>query len=297
MTLMEYLEMWLETYIQPNRAKKTVDAYRYALAHLSGKVRAMELHQLTPLHLQREINALSARYSRQAQLMFIALRAALARAARLGLIEHSPMELCDPPSHEKAEIKYLTAPEAAAYVRCAAEAAGADRRCRLLILMLCLGLRRNEARGLKCGDMDAEGVLHIRQQRAGNTLAPLKSRASKRDIPVPEALRAFFEGEEGEYIADCSETALRRRHVAILAAARISSPVTLHGLRHSCATLAMQTGGQLTTIQRLLGHAHFSVTADTYIHVDLASLSQTTKQIFSVIRSPIYGEGARLEIV
>jgi len=263
------------------------------LNHLSEAIRETPVDQLTPFHLQREINALARHYSRQAQLLFVALHSALDKAVKTRLIDRNPMDQCEKPGHEKADISYLTPEEAAAYLQIAIR----EPKGQLLALMLCLGLRRNEARGLVPEDLGADGVLRIRRQRTKNGLAPLKSRSSKRDIPVPEPLRAFFRGQVGVYLCDCSETTLRRAHLAILAQCGIDRRVTLHGLRHSCATLAMQSGSPLTTIQRLLGHAHFDLTADTYIHVDLRALTQTTGNIFAFISAPNYGDGARLEIV
>lgn len=292
MNLHDYLRLWLETYVEPQRARKTVDAYRYALAHLSPMNLQSELDQLTPIGLQKDINQLSARFPRQAQLLFIALRSALGRAEKLGMIGRSPVRLCDPPAHEKREICYLTPPEAAAYL----EAAKAQSAGVLLILMLCLGLRRNEARGLQGGDL-VEGVLQIRRQRTKSGLAPLKSRASRRDLPVPEALRSFFDVGEGEYLCDISETALRRQHLAVLAAIGVERRVTLHGLRHTCATIAAGGGAPLTTIQRLLGHRHFTTTADLYIHADQVSLARCTNLLYNHFVGHTHGDGARLEIV
>lgn len=292
MTLWEYLGLWLETYVAPKRARKTVEAYQYALNHLSQAAREAALDALTPLQLQREVNALAAVYSRQAQLLYVALRAALTRAARLQMIQRNPMDMVEPPAHSKREISYLTAPEAAAYLAAAQE----DPRGPLLVLMLCLGLRRNEARGLRGSDLDAEGLLHVRRQRTAQGDAPLKSRASCRDIPVPEPLRAFFRGKGRGYLVDCSETALRRSHVAILARIGVHKQVTLHGLRHSCASLAIASGSQLLTVQRLLGHAHYSITADTYCHLDRQQLAQTVAKILQ-FTSPSMEQSARLEIV
>ena len=290
MTLNEYLGLWMDTYIAPKRARNTASAYRYALAHLSPEILARELAAVDPLRLQREINQLAATYERQAQLLFVALRAALGRAVRLGLIERSPMAMVEKPEHEKREIVVLTPEEAAAYMREAHESGS-----RLLVLMLCLGLRRNEARGLRCGDLDADGVLHVRFQRTRDGLSALKTRASRRDLPVPEPLRPFFDGPAGEYVADLSETQLRRQHLRTLAAAGIDAPVTLHGLRHTCATMAIMDGVQMATVQHLLGHAHFAVTADTYVHPDLRGLARCTDVLFGSFAH--HPQGARLEIV
>lgn len=292
MTLRAYLELWMDTYIKPRRAPKTVDAYRYALAHLTPMNFDTELDQLTPIQLQRDINQLSARFPRQAQLLFIALRAALTKAEQLGMIDKSPMRLCDPPAHETQEISILTPAEAAAYLAAARDQSAGN----LLTLMLCLGLRRNEARGLRGGDLVA-GVLQIRRQRTKTGLAPLKSRASRRDLPVPEALRSFFDVGEGEYLADVSETALRRQHLAVLAAIGVERRITLHGLRHTCATMAADGGTPLTIVQRLLGHRHFSTTADFYLHVDRLKLARCTELLYNQFGAHISGDGARLEIV
>lgn len=293
MILKEYLDLWMETYIRPNRARKTTDSYVYALAHLSQQAQQTELEQLTPIQLQREINVLKAKFPRQSQLMFISLRAALKKAVALGMMNHRPMENVEPPKHEKKEISYFTAAEAAAYLREAEKLKGGE----LLVLMLCLGLRRNEARGLRHGDMGEDGVLRLRMQRTRDGLKPLKTKASKREIPVPEALQALFDGPEGEYLADISENGLRRRHLAAMKAAGIEKNVTLHGLRHTCATSAIQNGVQLVTVQRLLGHARFNVTADTYIHIERESLARCASKIIGIFSFHHMEDGARLEIV
>lgn len=289
MQMQIFLDMWLQTYIAPNRAPKTVDAYRYALAHLSPGIQAADLSAIGPIDLQREINTLAAVYSRQAQLMFQALRSALARAERLEMISRSPMDRVDPPRHETAEIRPLTPPEAAAYYREAMQTPDGL----ILACMLVLGLRRNEARALRYGDMDADGVLHIRHQRTKNGLSPLKSRASRRDLVVPAPLRWIFDGPPGEYLADISESGLRRRHLRIMA--RIGAQgVTLHGLRHTSATIAAAAGISVATIQHQLGHRHVSTTADFYIHPDFSALARCSDVVYNHI-SP--QPGARLEIV
>lgn len=295
MKLEDFLNLWIETYYQaPRRAPRTVSAYRYALAHLSPEILAAKLEDLTPLQLQREINSLAALYSRQGQILHSALHAALRQAVRLGMLRINPMDQVDRPEHEKREIAVMNGPEAAAYLAAARESA--DPRAVLLILMLCLGLRRNEARALRPDDLDADGILHIRHQLAPEGLAPLKSASSRRDIPVPEPLRSFFRGQEGEYLVPCSENGLRRVHLAILAQAQIPARVTLHGLRHTAATMAITQGAELVTVQQLLGHRHYTLTADLYIHPSMPALTKTTSVIYHGIGQN--GRiGARLEIV
>ncbi|WP_462203865.1 tyrosine-type recombinase/integrase, partial [Frankia sp. CcWB3] len=50
-------------------------------------------------------------------------------------------------------------------------------------------------------------------------------------------------------------------------------PITIHGLRHGAATLALAAGADLKAVQELLGHSTIMITADTYTHIlpDLAA--------------------------
>ena len=43
--------------------------------------------------------------------------------------------------------------------------------------------------------------------------------------------------------------------------------LTLHGLRHAFATLALNAGVDLKTTSEMLGHSTIAITADVYSHV------------------------------
>lgn len=282
MTLEEFFTLWIDTYVKPKRADSTWKGYQYAFAHVPPQLRRTGLDALDPLSIQRMINETAAETPRQAQILTVALRASLTRAKRLGMIDRNPMELVGKPNHRKRDICYFSAEEAAAYVR-ALEGRGGQRA---LLLMLCLGLRRNEARAIRAGDLMEDGTIRIRYQRRGEKLLPLKTESSVRILPVPEGLRWIFNGPAGEYLCPGSESWLRRQHIAAMKAAGIDRPVTLHGLRHTAATLAIKEGVPLTTVQRLLGHRHYNLTADIYIHSDLDALRRCTFGITNVFQLP-----------
>ena len=54
------------------------------------------------------------------------------------------------------------------------------------------------------------------------------------------------------------------RLFAKLVAASGLPPVTLHGLRHGAATVALAAGADLKVVQDQLGHSTITLTADTY---------------------------------
>lgn len=289
-TMSEYLETWLETYVSPVRAKSTRDGYARAFGHLSQNFFLKNLAEVDALSLQKEVNKLAKVYSRQAQILHVGLNMALNQAVDLELIEDNPMRKVKKPKHRQVHGENLLPDEADRYfLECQQEKAGG-----LLMLMLCLGLRRNEARGLRNEDLDASGILHVYHQRcsAGDRM-PLKSESSRRDIPIPEPLRAIFNGEHGEWVCNVSEKALRSAHKRVLTRCRVERHVTLHGLRHTAATLAMINGEQLTAVQQLLGHKHVSLTADLYVHRNYRIVQHCTNTIFEAFRERV----PRLEIV
>ena len=293
MILTEFLSLWMATYITTRKAANTARSYREALAHLSPEITRTEITALQPIRLQKEINDLEAVYPRQAQILYTVLRSALKKAVKLDYLDGNPMDKVDAPAHKPKRAEYLTQEEAYAYIQEAQKRpAGA-----LLVLMICLGLRRNEARGLQCGDLDQDGVLHIRRQRTRKGVAGLKSEASRRDLPVPEPLRRFFNGPPGEWVRDVSEKSLRTQHRNTMKAIGCERNVTLHGLRHTCATLALANGIQLAQITKLLGHAHYQLTVDLYTHADLLMLRRCTNVVCGSIWTHQMGKGARLEIV
>ncbi|WP_157473753.1 site-specific integrase [Frankia sp. EAN1pec] len=66
-------------------------------------------------------------------------------------------------------------------------------------------------------------------------------------------------------------------------------PITIHGLRHGAATLALAAGADLKAVQELLGHSTIMLTADTYTQIlpDLAAeIARNTARLIPRTRSP-----------
>lgn len=55
-------------------------------------------------------------------------------------------------------------------------------------------------------------------------------------------------------------------------------PFSMHTLRHTYATRAIESGMQPKVLQRLLGHASIQTTMDTYVHVTEDSLLKAVRQ-------------------
>jgi integrase len=186
----------------------------------------------------------------------------------------------------------------------------------LFHLIALRGLRRGEAAGLRWSDLDlGAGTLTVTgqlQQLGGRLVAgPPKSDAGRRvialDATTTSALREHRFQQEAERAAAGTRWAgtgyvfttgtgkpvapdRMTRLFAKLVAASGLPPVTLHGLRHGAATLALAAGADLKVVQDQLGHSTVVLTADTYTSVlpetARAAAEHTAALLFPARRPP-----------
>ena len=65
--------------------------------------------------------------------------------------------------------------------------------------------------------------------------------------------------------------------------------IRFHDLRHSCATLMLQSGVAMKTASEILGHSSIAITADLYTHV----LDSEKKEAAAQVGSLLFGNGRR----
>jgi site-specific recombinase XerD len=167
-------------------------------------------------------------------------------------------------------------------------AAGTLFRRTLLMTLYGTGMRRAELARLKVSDIDSQRM----------TLRVVEGKGGKdRDLPLSpallEPLREYWRwrkprlylfptrnlrGRLDQPISDktvwiaCSEAAHR---------AGINKRLTPHTLRHSWATLLLEAGTDLRTIQVLLGHGDLETTAQ-YLHLSQRHLQAVTNPLDSL---------------
>ncbi len=153
----------------------------------------------------------------------------------------------------------------------------AARDTALLILLYGCGLRLGEALSLTCADIPESDTLRVigkgRKERIVPVLPVVREAiAAYRKLcpfaPLPEA--ALFIGKRGKALNPGVMQRQVRRLRALLGLAETATP---HALRHSFATHLLAQGGDLRTIQELLGHASLSTT-QRYTMVDAARLTK-----------------------
>jgi integrase len=179
----------------------------------------------------------------------------------------------------------------------------------LFHLVALRGLRRGEAAGLRWSDLDLDaGTLTVSEQlqQIGGRLAaaPPKSDAGRRVIALDKSTVAALREHKARQLADVDAAGARwaetgyvfttltgkplgpdrlTRLFRKLVIASGLPPVTLHGLRHGAATLALAAGADLKVVQDQLGHSTIVLTADTSV---LPETARTAAELTAALLFP-----------
>lgn len=266
MTLNQWLTDWLALRahkLKPRTIESYTDLIRRYVAPAIGETPLEELRAPEVTHFLAQICA--AGKTRTAELIFVMLRAALRD------LEPSPMKRVPRPAHVQQSPDAWTDDQIAAYLR----ALDGHRQQLPLALGLMLGLRRGEICGLRWTDVSfAEREVHIvnQRQRLGTgeivDCSP-KSKTSIRTLPIPDALMPLLRAHRqlSGYLCTITPSGLDAAHRRLVG--RLELPyIPLHGLRHTMATSCIRHGGQMKSLQLLLGHANYATTANRYTHPD-----------------------------
>lgn len=284
----DYLDHWLESIVRVNRRRATyVQCERVVRLYLQPALGKFDLKQLSVPTVQGFLNeSLNAGTPIPTiQVIRKVLSSALTSAQREELVARNVARLVVVPtsSYEPKKIDPWTLDETRLFLG----AAKSDRLYAAFALLAAYGLRRGEVLGLRWRDIDfSEDVVYVRYQlqRAehGLELAPLKTRASRRSLPLIDPVRAallfhrsrvvspspdalVFSGIDGGPL----EASVLLRTFKRICLGNGIRPIRIHDLRHGAATLLKSLGVPVREAQLLLGHARVTTTQEIYQHDDM----------------------------
>lgn len=288
-TVESFLGSWLETVVRPRVRPKTFVSYEQIIRnHLIPGIGYFELQRLTPQQVQAFLNA-KAETGLSVEHLRRVLRTALTQAMKWDLIPRNVAALVSVPKTRQHQFAYLAPEQAKTFV---AAVRGTPLEA-LFTVALTMGLRLNEALGLRWADVDLEvGKIRVHSQlhrtKAKVEFVEPKTARSRRTIPLPnfaiETLRHHKarQAEMRLFNADVwkdydlvftssvgtppDERNIRRTLTVILERAGLPR-MRFHDLRHSCATLLLSQGVDVRTIMETLGHSQIALTMNTYSHV------------------------------
>lgn len=204
------------------------------------------------------------------------------------------------PKVEREEMKILKPENIKAYL------AEAERRgcLPMMFLELCSGLRKGELAALLWEDLDIENkTISINKQATrvkggGVKVTRPKTATSIRKEPIPQQavdllIQEHEKHPDSPYMFPSPVTgdmlypdSLNDINEKILDAIGVER-VRFHDLRHTFATIALQSGVDIRTVSGMLGHADPGFTLRTYTHVTNPMQVKAAETVGNVIGSKL----------
>lgn len=289
----------------------TIAMYRFMLRVALPKLGDKRLTEINPVDIMHYLQFLRDEYrapdgrtlsEKSIKHHYDILRIIFNYAEKQEMIEKNPMKKVNAPKTTKRPVEALTQEQARRFFD-ALSGCKLEYRC-MMLLMATAGIRRGECLGLQWQDFDFEhNTLHIQRnvtytKESGTVVAEPKTPCSLRTIPLMEEVKrqlmalqadaarrhpnedgenAFvFEGKESAYLPRDPNTATRKVRQFMRS---IGLPgISPHDLRHTCATLLLENGADIKSVQEILGHADASTTLNFYVKANLGQMRLATQK-------------------
>ena len=277
---------------QKNASLNTVNGYghdlrefvKYAKAHqaevLEGGV--LQLERVSPLVLRCFLSVLFQTVEATSTARKVSALRSFFRYFKLkGEIEQNPAALLHAPKIPKKLPKFLNVDEMNAVLKINLDARKHPLRDHAVLeLLYSSGLRVSELVGLNKDDiMMRDGMVRVRGKGRKERIVPVgdaairalyfyfKQTDSRQDV---KDKKAVFLNRSGKRM---NVRSVQRLVEAVVLRTGLNKHVSPHTLRHTFATHLLGAGGDLRSIQELLGHESLSTT-QRYTHVGVDELSK-----------------------
>lgn len=276
----EYYKKWVAVYKSGAIRKVTLDKYLMTQKWLEKLIPDLQIYEMTRIVYQQIINDYAIYHERQTTMDFHhQLKGAILDAVDEGLIDRDPTRkiIIKGKTPAPKKIKYLNQFEL--HLLLTNLNLGTEISWEWFILLVAkTGMRFSEALALTPKDFDfAHQVLSVNKTwdyKGKGGFLPTKNKSSVRKIQIDwqtvirfsELIKGLPENEpifvKGQVYNSTVNTVLSRCcHKAKV------PEITVHGLRHTHASLLLFAGVSIASVARRLGHASMTTTQKTYLHI------------------------------
>lgn len=276
-----YYAQWIRVYKEGAVRKVTMDKYLMTQAWLEKLVPTLKMCEVTRITYQQLLNDYAAEHERQTTMDFHhQLKAAILDAVDDGLIERDPTRkaIIKGKTPTQKKIKYLNQFELHTLLVNLNLHSGIGWDW-LILLVAKTGMRFSEALAITPKDFDfSHQTLSISKTwdyKGKGGFLPTKNASSVRKIQIDwQTVIQFSELVKGlpkdepifvtkERVYNSTVNDILARHCKRLNI----SVISIHGLRHTHASLLLFAGVSIASVARRLGHASMTTTQKTYIHI------------------------------
>ena len=302
--LNRFLEDWKEIHAKPHMKASTYKKVEWLLKKIPSTITMKELSRINPMEIQRFLNDLTLSKTTKRDIYDI-LNQALNQAISWGYLKINPCSKIDPPKKAQPKKTVLTPEELTLLIDCSKNTESYIP----ILLVASTGIRRGELCALKWENIDfTTNIMRINQSLDvldGEVIvSSTKTASGLRGIKLP----AFLVEELKEYQNKLSQRLNRkisptdyvligkngsnrnpdsvyRGMKRIIENKNLPISTTLHGLRHSHATMLLLEGVPVKVITERLGHASTKITQDIYMHV-LPEMQDKAADVMDSILKP-----------
>ena len=292
LTVGAYLQDWLETYAVTNCTAKTVQGYKQSINCYTGPVSGITLQKLDATHIQPIYAGMIKRglSNRSVDALHKALSIAFNTAVKQGTIKRNILDAVIAPKVIKKEVEVWDTETRAKAMKILRESQYGD----FYQLGLMTGMRRGELAGLKWASVNLASkhlqVVNTLQRITGQGLmnGQPKTERSRRSIALSPDTVSLLHEIRGKQMTQQLQVAdawtdsgyvfthpdgmpidpnLATRAFKKVVATSGLPKLTIHGLRHTHATILLEQGVNPKVVSERLGHASVATTMDIYSHV------------------------------
>ncbi|AHA31282.1 site-specific integrase [Exiguobacterium sp. MH3] len=309
-TMEQLIELWLEDHVRLTKATTTYHSYRSIVRQIPDWFMKLKVDRVEAIHAQRLLadwhrDQIKASTVNSRRAIFVGM---FSWAIRMNNYRGSnPFSAVTKLNEGLKEMQTYSAEQLSRYLRTARDVMTTGNYAAVMLISY-TGLRAREATALRWSDVDFERMVIMVKRTAievkgGYSFSNTKGKKVRvvtisphvaeelRRIRVEQrydSLRMGWRNEEDLVCLGVSgaylwHSGLRRRHIETFKTAALPK-ITLHGLRHTHASLLMEIGVHAKVIQERLGHADATLTMDTYAHVLHTLQSDTAKQFEQLLK-------------
>lgn len=303
-TVGELLDAYVEHCKTLGRKADTIRGYKVIVKRYSSLFKTIKARECTTYHIEKEIASMS-RQSLSAKTIkntIGLLSAAYRHGIYIKQLDSNPCEYAQLPQGQPKEKRILYRDEIQPFLYAIASAPLDDKVAYELALFM--GLRRSEILGLKESDVDlVNRVISIHNTRhrvnGEDVDQDTKTKKSTRVLALPDILvmdiaaliqkHRDFPYEKVDYLIQDGfghillPQTLSSRLTRLEKEHNLPS-VSLHGLRHTYASLLNNAGVDMARISAELGHSNLSTTMNIYTHI-FEEASQSSRGIAQTINT------------
>lgn len=291
MTVDAWFDFWIheikEKTTRPNTVRNYRERYKHNIRDVIGN---MIISEVKPMHCQQVLNRMEEKYKgstmEQCRITMVSM---FLYAQENQIIPVSPvLKSVKCPKKVEKKVRFLTLEEQEKFL----EIAKGTSNYYQFALILQTGLRTGEMIGLKWEDIDfhkrtisIKRSMEFRYENQKFVIGEPKSKSGYRTIPMTQTAYDILKVKEREKhtrkVVDfrykdfvfINKTGMPTKNSTYdstlykLADKACIPRFSMHTLRHTFATRAIEAGMKPKTLQEILGHANIGITMNLYVHI------------------------------